>query len=117
MKFPFIGSAVLFSLFLVFKVLPKELVNAVLTAYFVLLGTFAITATLLPFIEVFFSSSVQDKTYELAKLRVPYFMKVPPEQLLWCELAQCHALSACQSSGTPASWHHACKSSAGLTAS
>lgn len=31
MKFPLIGSAVLFSLFLAFKFLPKELVNAVLS--------------------------------------------------------------------------------------
>ena len=31
MKFPLVGSAVLFSLFLAFKVLPKELVNAVLS--------------------------------------------------------------------------------------
>ena len=31
MKFPLVGSAVLFSLFLLFKFLPKELVNAVLS--------------------------------------------------------------------------------------
>ncbi len=31
MKFPIVGSAVLFSLFLAFKFLPKQLVNAVLS--------------------------------------------------------------------------------------
>lgn len=72
MRFPFIGSAVLFSLFVVFKLLPKELVNAVLTAYFVLLGTFAITATLLPFIEALFSPATQEKSYELVNLKVPF---------------------------------------------
>ncbi len=31
MKFPLVGSAVLFGLFLLFKFVPKELVNAVLS--------------------------------------------------------------------------------------
>ena len=42
MRFPLIGSAVLFSLFLLFKFLPKDLVNTVLTAYFVFLGILAL---------------------------------------------------------------------------
>lgn len=42
------GSAVLFSLFLAFKFLPKDLVNTVLSVYFVLLGLLALTATLEP---------------------------------------------------------------------
>ncbi|GJP54301.1 hypothetical protein CLOM_g13407 [Closterium sp. NIES-68] len=44
MRFPIIGSAVLFSLFLLFKFLPKDLVNMVLSAYFVFLGVMAIGA-------------------------------------------------------------------------
>lgn len=48
MRFPFIGSCVLFGFFLLFKFLPKDLVNKLLTAYFCLLGVFALTGTLAP---------------------------------------------------------------------
>lgn len=40
--FPFIGSAVLFSLYLVFKFLPREYVNLVIKAYFFLFGVLAL---------------------------------------------------------------------------
>ncbi|RYR55003.1 hypothetical protein Ahy_A06g030262 isoform A [Arachis hypogaea] len=43
MRFPFVGSAMLLSLFLLFKFLSKDLVNAVLTAYFILLGIIALS--------------------------------------------------------------------------
>ena len=75
MKFPFIGSAVLVSLFMLFKFLPKDLINAVLTTYFVLLGTFAITATLLPFIEPLFPKAVQQRSFELKRLTIPYLLQ------------------------------------------
>ncbi|EFN53579.1 hypothetical protein CHLNCDRAFT_36436 [Chlorella variabilis] len=48
MKFPLVGSLVLFSLYLAFKFLPKEVVNAILSAYFVFLGMLAIVASLEP---------------------------------------------------------------------
>ncbi|XP_034687880.1 signal peptide peptidase [Vitis riparia] len=48
MRFPFVGSAMLLSLFLLFKFLSKDLVNAVLTCYFFVLGIIALSATLLP---------------------------------------------------------------------
>lgn len=38
MRFPLVGSAMLLSLFLLFKFLSKDLVNAVLTCYFFVLG-------------------------------------------------------------------------------
>ena len=75
MKFPFIGSAVLVSLFMLFKFLPKDLINAVLTTYFVLLGTFAITATLLPFIEPLFPKRVQQRSFEFKRLTIPYLLQ------------------------------------------
>jgi minor histocompatibility antigen H13 len=52
-NFPIIGSVVLFSLFLLFKYLPKDLVNTVLSVYFVVLGTLGVTATLLPVVAPF----------------------------------------------------------------
>ncbi|KAL5208146.1 hypothetical protein ABZP36_032581 [Zizania latifolia] len=42
MRFPLVGSAMLLSLFLLFKFLSKDLVNAVLTAYFFILGIAAL---------------------------------------------------------------------------
>lgn len=41
MRFPLVGSAMLLSLFLLFKFFSKDLVNAVLTCYFFLLGILA----------------------------------------------------------------------------
>lgn len=43
MRFPLIGSCVLVSLFLLFKFLPKDLVNMALTGYFVFLGILALS--------------------------------------------------------------------------
>lgn len=43
MRFPFVGSAMLLSLFLLFKFLSKDLVNAVLTCYFFVLGIIALS--------------------------------------------------------------------------
>lgn len=48
LKFPVVGSIILFSLFLAFKFLPKDMVNLVLSAYFVMLGTAALVATAEP---------------------------------------------------------------------
>lgn len=45
--FPFVGSATLFGLYLVFKYLDKEIVNYIVTAYFALLGVGAGTNVLL----------------------------------------------------------------------
>lgn len=76
MKFPLIGSAVLFGLFVVFKILPKDMVNLVLTGYFVLLGTFAVTATLLPFVAALCSKQLREKEWTLPPIRIPMLMKV-----------------------------------------
>jgi len=44
-KFPFIGSGVLFGLYMLFKVFSKEYINLLLTGYFLLFGLAAVTAT------------------------------------------------------------------------
>jgi hypothetical protein len=52
-------------------------VNAVLTAYFVVLGTLALTATALPAVEAAFPERLRDRTaFALKDVRVPYLMKV-----------------------------------------
>ena len=71
LKFPLVGSAVLFSLFLVFKVLPKHLVNLVLAGYFALLGVLALTATALPFLEAICSPRLKKWSWTAPKLKLP----------------------------------------------
>ncbi|CAN0878111.1 Signal peptide peptidase [Linum grandiflorum] len=70
MRFPFVGSAMLLSLFLLFKFLPKHLVNSVLTCYFFVLGIVALAATLLPAIKPYLSKEWNDR---VISLRAPYF--------------------------------------------
>lgn len=82
LKFPIMGSAVLMGLFCLFKFLPKDLVNAVLTAYFVLLGTFAITATMLPFIEALLPRRLRERSFEYKHFTMPCFCKVTPSSCL-----------------------------------
>ena len=78
LKFPLIGSAVLVGLFALFKFLPKDIVNAVLTAYFVLLGTFAVTAAMLPIIEGILPQNWQGQAFKLKGFTMPYLVKVSP---------------------------------------
>lgn len=85
LKFPLIGSAVLLGLFAIFKLLPKELINKILTFYFMALGCLACTATLLPFVQKLFSAALRDRLFEWKQAKVPYFMKVsslPPSGML-----------------------------------
>ena len=49
--FPVIGSVVLFSLYLVFKFFPADMVNVLIKGYFYCVGTFALTASLINFLE------------------------------------------------------------------
>lgn len=79
MKFPFVGSFMLFSLFLAFKFLDKELVNLIFSAYFVLIGTLGIVATLsqplAPFLPKRFSEEISIVIpHSITKF---FFMKEP----------------------------------------
>ncbi|XP_068650289.1 signal peptide peptidase 1-like [Aristolochia californica] len=76
MRFPLVGSAMLLSLFLLFKFLSKDLVNAVLTCYFFVLGIVALSATLLPAIKRFLPKNWNDNPIVW---RMPYFQSVEVE--------------------------------------
>lgn len=76
MRFPLVGSAMLLSLFLLFKFLSKDLVNAVLTCYFFVLGIAALAATLLPAIRRFLPDPWNDN---VITLRAPYFRSLEIE--------------------------------------
>nr|CAB3448584.1 unnamed protein product [Digitaria exilis] len=76
MRFPLVGSAMLLSLFLLFKFLSKDLVNTVLTAYFFILGIVALSATLLPSIKRFLPEEWNDN---LIVWRAPIFHSLSVE--------------------------------------
>ena len=76
MKFPLIGSAILLGLFLLFKFLPKELVNRVLTLYFVLLGLLAVATTLAPFVKTLMPAGLAQREIKLPSISIPFLLKV-----------------------------------------
>ncbi|KAL8233143.1 hypothetical protein R6Q57_002921 [Mikania cordata] len=76
MRFPLVGSAMLLSLFLLFKFLSKDLVNAVLTCYFFVLGILALSATLLPAIRRFLPTKWNE---DVIHWRFPYFSSLDVE--------------------------------------
>ncbi|WOK92326.1 signal peptide peptidase 2-like [Canna indica] len=82
MWFPVVGSAVLLSLFLLFKFLSKDLINAVLTCYFFVLGIIALSATLLPAVRRFLPRHWNE---DLIVWRVPYFQSASLE-FTWSQI-------------------------------
>ncbi|KAF7077278.1 hypothetical protein CFC21_081846 [Triticum aestivum] len=76
MRYPLVGSAMLLSLFLLFKFLSKDLVNAVLTAYFFVLGIAALCATLLPSVKRVLPEGWNDNAIIW---RAPYFHSLSVE--------------------------------------
>lgn len=73
-KFPLVGSVMLFGLFLAFKFLPKDIVNMVLTVYFILLGTLGLVATVDPLLG-FSDADVLRKQREFKIPAVPVVLK------------------------------------------
>lgn len=82
-RFPFVGSAVLFSLFMLFKFLPKEMVNRVLTVYFIILGVGALSSIMLPYVRKIIRS---DRLLIDTRMHIPY-SGVVEFRLSWSEFA------------------------------
>ncbi|KAJ6846680.1 signal peptide peptidase 2-like [Iris pallida] len=76
MRFPLVGSAMLLSLFLLFKFLSKDLVNAVLTCYFFVLGIIALSACILPAIKRFLPNRWNEEVFVWS---APYFRSATVE--------------------------------------
>mmetsp|Transcript_47323 Transcript_47323/g.120772 ORF Transcript_47323/g.120772 Transcript_47323/m.120772 type:complete len:365 (-) Transcript_47323:180-1274(-) len=95
LRMPIVGSAVLFSLFIMFTVLPKDLVNTCLSAYFLLLGTFALSASILPFVEPFFPKRLRDMTFEYKLKKLPVIMKEDMDIECTCPELATGVVSAC----------------------
>ncbi len=60
---PFIGSAVLFGLYLLFRVFHKDYINLLLSTYFLLFGIFAIATTIRPIFEKILPFLVRKNPY------------------------------------------------------
>lgn len=73
-KFPLVGSVMLFGLFLAFKFLPKDIVNMVLTLYFILLGTLGLVATVDPLLG-FSDADLLRKQHEFKIPAIPVVLK------------------------------------------
>eukprot|EP01024_Parvocaulis_polyphysoides_P016597 TRINITY_DN17394_c0_g1_i1.p1 TRINITY_DN17394_c0_g1~~TRINITY_DN17394_c0_g1_i1.p1 ORF type:complete len:370 (+),score=30.79 TRINITY_DN17394_c0_g1_i1:289-1398(+) len=77
-SFPLIGSATLLGLYLVFKVLSKDLVNLVLTIYFSCLGVLAINGVMLPFFKKLFPKKYQELViFKARSITIPVLIKEP----------------------------------------
>jgi len=76
-KFPFVGSGVLFGLYMLFKIFSKEYINMLLTSYFLLFGIFAVTATIKPIFTPFFKKPVKSRKFSF----VPFWKVKDPIEL------------------------------------
>lgn len=72
MKFPLVGSCVLFGLFLLFKFLPKALVNALLSFYLGSIAIVVLTSALTPYVSDLFPENLRDYELALPKLKIPH---------------------------------------------
>lgn len=90
MRFPLVGSCVLFGLFLCFKFLPKQLVNLLLAGYITVIGAIVVVGALLPFAERLLPSKQRDRVLRFGTIpKIPFLVKEPfpleltlPEALL-----------------------------------
>ncbi|PRP84158.1 hypothetical protein PROFUN_04149 [Planoprotostelium fungivorum] len=74
MKFPLVGSAVLFGLYLAFKFFSKEYINLLLTGYFLFFGLLAVAGTLKHVVQLV----IKDNAILIKKEFVPFWNKSKP---------------------------------------
>mmetsp|Transcript_8305 Transcript_8305/g.15988 ORF Transcript_8305/g.15988 Transcript_8305/m.15988 type:complete len:389 (-) Transcript_8305:681-1847(-) len=79
MRFPLIGSVVLFSLFLLFKFLPPYLVNGLLSLYLGLVAIFVLTSAIYPFVSDFFPEWMKESTISLPNIKLPFLTTKEPD--------------------------------------
>mmetsp|Transcript_18040 Transcript_18040/g.30850 ORF Transcript_18040/g.30850 Transcript_18040/m.30850 type:complete len:378 (-) Transcript_18040:308-1441(-) len=80
MRFPLVGSAVLFTLFLAFKFLPKDLINYVLNGYLGVLAVFVLTVTLVPYVESVLPEKLLTPRVRMPAIKVPYLFDWTQDQ-------------------------------------
>ena len=75
MRFPLVGSCVLFGLFLLFKFIPKEVVNALLSLYIGSIAVVVITGVLMPFFVGAFPPALTSYKLTLPLFKIPYVLE------------------------------------------
>jgi minor histocompatibility antigen H13 len=93
--FPLVGSASLFSLYLAFKYLDKDLVNLLIGGYFCVVGCLALTMTFAPFLLASSPSALRRQlgwTY-LVHHRMPEWIAGPSPWDWSLHFTPCHAVS------------------------
>lgn len=71
MQFPLLGSASLFTLYLAFKFFDKDMVNLIISLYFVLMGIVALTVTFAPIIGKLLPSKFSDASIS-REFKIPH---------------------------------------------
>ncbi|KXZ43659.1 hypothetical protein GPECTOR_83g271 [Gonium pectorale] len=72
MRFPLVGSCVLFGLFLLFKFVPKWLVNALLSLYLGGIAVFVLTSATIPFVLEYFPEAIRHREVALPRFKIPH---------------------------------------------
>lgn len=81
MRFPLVGSAVLFSLFLLFKFLPAVYVNMLLAGYLGAIAVVALTSAVTPYFRDLFPESLRDKEFVAPPFKVPGLLDATQDRL------------------------------------
>jgi len=76
-KFPFVGSGVLFGLYVLFNYFNKDYVNMLLTSYFLLFGVLAVTASIKPLFVPFFGKPLHPWKFSF----LPFWKKTDPIEI------------------------------------
>jgi minor histocompatibility antigen H13 len=77
-KFPIVGSMFLLGLFILFKLLPKDMINTVLALYLVGLGVMVVTGVLQPFVTPLFPAQHRDRIMAIPSIpRIPMLTTEP----------------------------------------
>lgn len=72
MRFPLVGSCVLLGLFLLFKIVPKWVINALFSLYLGGLAIFVLTSAVLPYVVDYFPEAVRHREVALPRIKIPH---------------------------------------------
>lgn len=81
MRFPIVGSCVLFSLFILFKFMPAWIVNTLLAGYIGAIGVFVLTSAASPYFSPYFPEHLRDKEFAAPPFNIPYLVDAREDRL------------------------------------
>lgn len=81
MRFPIVGSCVLFGLFLLFKFLPAVWVNMLLAGYLGSIAVLVLTSAVTPYFRDLFPESLRHKEYTAPPFKIPGLLDATEERI------------------------------------